>query len=78
MGAFHRLFRAGLTQFLFTQAGDDDGQFMGGQAIGVMQDRCYRQVFTANGTIYDDLQSLDRGKHTDRSPIAAGAIMILD
>ena len=72
----HRALGAMLAQFLFRQAGDHDRQFMRRQRIGVMQHRGDRQVLAAHRAVDDHLQALDGREDVDRTPVAAGAVMI--
>ncbi len=67
-GPAHRAFGAVLSQLVFRQAADDDGQFMRRQRIGVMQHRGDGQVLAAHRTVNDDLQALDRGELRRRMP----------
>jgi hypothetical protein len=78
VGAAHGAFGAVLAEFFFREAGDDDGQFMRRQRIGVVQHGGDGQVLAAHRAVDDHLQALDGGEDVDGAPVAAGAVMIED
>ena len=48
------------------------------KAVGIMQHRCDRQVFAADRTVNNHLESLYRGERVNCAPIATGAVMVDD
>ena len=78
MSPLHRPFGAGLAEIFLRETRDDDGQFMGRQRVGVVENRSDGQVLAADGAVDDDLQPLDGGEDIDRAPIAAGSVVIED
>ena len=64
------------TQFFFAKASGHNGQFMWGQRVSIVQDRCNRQIFAPNRAINNNLKPLNCAKRIDGSPISTRTIMI--
>ena len=78
MRPLHRRLGAVLAELLLGEPGDHDRQLVRRQRVGVVQHRRDRQVLAADRAVDDHLQALDRGEGVDRTPVAAGAIVVED
>ena len=65
VGAAHGALGAMLAEFFLGEAGDDDGQFMRGEGVSVVQHRGDGQVLATHRAVDDHLQSLDGGEDVD-------------
>ena len=78
VGSLHGTLGAFAPKLLFAQTCHHNGQLMGRERIGIVQDARDRQVLTADRTVHHDLQALDRGKDIHRAPVPAGTVVIQD
>jgi hypothetical protein len=64
-GALHRALGAVAAQLFLAEPGDDDGQFVRRQPVGVVQHGGHRQVLAAHRAVDDDLKALHGGEGVD-------------